>query len=104
MRPRSRAEEIVLYATGLRLDHPMPAQYNTLPETAAPLAAGVNFQVVLNGSPVDPRDIQYAGAAPGYAGLYQINVILPTDTPPNPEIRIGTSAQMSPPARFLPVQ
>jgi uncharacterized protein (TIGR03437 family) len=101
--PAQPGEEIVLYATGLGSTIP-PAEYNTLPETAAPLAAGVNFQVVLNGSPVDPRDILYAGAAPGYAGLYQINVILPANAPPNPEIRIGSGAQMSPPSRFLPVQ
>jgi uncharacterized protein (TIGR03437 family) len=101
--PAQPGEEIVLYATGLGTTIP-PAEYNQLPETAAPLAAGVNFQVLLNGSPVDPRDILYAGAAPGYAGLYQINVILPTNTPSNPEIQIGTSAQLSPPSRFLPVQ
>jgi uncharacterized protein (TIGR03437 family) len=101
--PAQPGEEIVLYATGLGSTIP-PAEYNTLPETAAPLAAGVNFLVMLNGSPVDPRDILYAGAAPGYAGLYQINVILPANAPPNPEIRIGSSAQMSPPSRFLPVQ
>jgi uncharacterized protein (TIGR03437 family) len=101
--PAQPGEEIVLYATGLGLTFP-PAGYNTIPEAAAPLAAGVNFLVMLNGSPVDSRDIQYAGAAPGYAGLYQINVILPADTPPNPEIRVGSSAQLSPPSRFLPVQ
>jgi uncharacterized protein (TIGR03437 family) len=101
--PAQPGEEIVLYATGLGTTIP-PAEYNQLPPSAAPLAAGVNFQVLLNGSPVDPRDILYAGAAPGFAGLYQINLILPANTPPNPEIQIGTSAQLSPPSRFLPVQ
>lgn len=101
--PAQPGEEIVLYASGLGPTIP-PAIANQLPETAAPLAAGMNFQVMLNGSPVDPRDIAYAGAAPGFAGLFQINLILPADTPPNPEIRIGTSALMSPPSRFLPVQ
>lgn len=101
--PAQPGEEIVLYATGLGPTIP-PAIPNQLPETAAPLAAGVNFLVMVNGSPVDPRDILYAGAAPGFAGLFQINLILPADTPANPEIQIGTSAQLSPPARFLPVQ
>ena len=101
--PAQPGEEIVLYATGLGSTIP-PATYNQIPEAAAPLAAGVNFLVMLNGSPVDPREILYAGAAPGYAGLYQINVILPANTPSNPEIQIGTSAQLSPPARFLPVE
>jgi uncharacterized protein (TIGR03437 family) len=101
--PAQPGEEIVLYATGLGATIP-PATYNQLPETAAALAAGVNFLVMVNGASVDPRDILYAGVAPGFAGLFQINLILPANTPPNPEIRIGSSAQMSPPGRFLPVQ
>ena len=61
-------------------------------------------QVLLNGAPVDQSRIYYAGAAPGYAGLFQINLLLPDDAPSNPEIRIVTADQISPPQRYLPVQ
>jgi uncharacterized protein (TIGR03437 family) len=47
------------------------------------------FQVLLDGSPVDPNGILYAGIAPGFAGLYQINLALPASTGSNPEIRIA---------------
>ena len=63
-----------------------------------------DFQVLLNGTAVDPRLIQYAGQAPGFAGLFQINLQLPADSPANPEIRIGFGANLSPAQRFLPVQ
>jgi uncharacterized protein (TIGR03437 family) len=101
--PAQPGEEIVLYATGLGPTIP-PAIPNQLPLSAAPLAPEVAFQVMLNGAPVDPVYIAYAGTLAGYAGLFQINLILPADAPPNPEIRVGSSAQWSPPARYLLLQ
>ena len=101
--PAHAGEEIVLYATGLGPTIP-PAVPNQLQVTAAPLAPSLGFEVLLNGMPVDPRNIAYAGIAPGYAGLYQINLILPIDVAVNPEIRVGSSALLSPAARFLLVQ
>jgi len=75
---------------------------------ASPLADLANFQVLLNGTPVNPQLILYAGDAPGFAGLFQINLELPADSPPNPEIQIGfsssTGSNLSPTQRFLPVQ
>ncbi len=71
---------------------------------AAPLAAISQFQVLLNGVAVDPSRIYYAGATPTCAGLYQINLRLPDDTPANPEVRIGTADLLSPPGRFLAAQ
>jgi uncharacterized protein (TIGR03437 family) len=59
---------------------------------------------MLNGVAVDSRRIYYVGVTPGYAGLFQINVRLPDDAPPDPEIRVGTSDRMSPEGRYLPLQ
>lgn len=101
--PAHPGEIIILYATGL--GPTLPAQIpHQLDRAAAQIAQRGAFQVFLNGQPVDSSRIQYAGAAPGYAGVYQINLQLPGDAPPNPEIRISTSDRTSPEGRTLLVQ
>jgi uncharacterized protein (TIGR03437 family) len=101
--PAKPGEIVVLYATGLGETSPSPI-CGTLPEMAAPLSDLSDFRVELNGAPVDPKLIQYAGITPGFAGLFQINLQLPADSPPNPEIRIGFATNLSPAQRYLPVQ
>jgi uncharacterized protein (TIGR03437 family) len=111
--PAAPGEVVVLYATGLGETAPA-AISGLLPEMASPLADLADFQVLLNGTAVDPQLIQYAGDAPGFAGLFQINLQLPANTPPNPEIQIGFAGgagtggnpggTMSPPQLILPVQ
>jgi uncharacterized protein (TIGR03437 family) len=101
--PALPGEAITLWATGLGPTLPS-AIPNQLPLTAAPLAKIADFRVLLNGAPVDPARVSYAGAAPGFAGLFQINVKLPDDAPPSPEIRLSTGPQMSAAGRFLPVR
>lgn len=101
--PAQPGEVVVLYATGLGVTAP-EAICGTLPEAAWPLADLSDFQVELNGVPVDRSLIQYAGDTPGYAGLFQINLQLPPDTPPNPEVRIGFGSNLSPAQRYLPVE
>ena len=71
---------------------------------AAPLAAIAQFQVLLNGVAVNSQNIAYAGVAPGYAGLFQINIVLPLDTPQNPEVRIATADATSLVQRYSPLQ
>ena len=101
--PAQGGEEIVLWATGLGPTAP-PAIPNQVPELAAPLASISQFQVLLNGVAVNPANIEYAGATPGYAGLFQINVTLPADAPPNPQVQVATADATSPAQRYLPVQ
>jgi uncharacterized protein (TIGR03437 family) len=101
--PARAGEVIVLYATGLGPTVPA-AIPNQLPQVAARLAAMNEFQVVLNGTAVPAHRVLYAGVTPGYAGLFQINLLLPDDAPPNPEIRIGSGDRMSPPGRYLLLQ
>ena len=100
--PASGGEVVVLYGSGLGPTVPA-AIPNQLPTSLAVVAAG-DFQVQLNGVAVDPTRIVYAGVVPGYAGLYQVNLWLPADAPQNPEVRVGTAEQMSPPQLYLPVQ
>jgi uncharacterized protein (TIGR03437 family) len=101
--PAQRSEVVVLYATGLGLTAP-PVPPNQIPRAAAEIADRANFRVVLNGVDVDTRLVLYAGVTPGFAGLFQINLQLPDDAPPNPEIQIGYGSQMSPAGRSLPLR
>jgi len=105
--PAAPGEIVVLYATGLGVTAPS-AICGWIPEMAAPLADLIDFEVLLNGTAVDPQLILYAGQTPGFAGLFQINLQLPADSPQNPEIRIGfvnnLGSSLSPAQRFLPVE
>lgn len=100
--PAQPGELVVLYATGLGPTLPA-AIPNQAPETAATLATP-GFEIWLNGTAVDPADVVYAGVAPGYAGVYQINFRLPANVAANPQIQIGWTGQMSPANLILPVQ
>jgi uncharacterized protein (TIGR03437 family) len=105
--PAQPGEIVILWATGLGFTIPALAP-GEIPAAAARLADFTDFEVQLNGIAVDPGLIQYAGVAPGFAGLYQINVQLPADCPLNPEIQIGfgpvANLNLSPAQRFLPVE
>jgi len=101
--PAQPNEVVVLYATGLGATSP-PLTTSQVPQSAAWIADRADFRVVLNGNDVEARLVQYAGVTPGFAGLFQINLQLPPDTPPNPEIRIGYGEQLSPAGRMLLVE
>jgi uncharacterized protein (TIGR03437 family) len=93
---------VVLWAGGLGATMPLADGFQ-LPTAAAPLVAGANLQVLLNGVAVPSSAIEYAGVAPGFAGLYQINLILPKSTAANPEIRLQLEGAISIPKVYLPV-
>ena len=101
--PAQPGEVVVLYATGLGPTIPA-AIPDQIPQQAATVTPMSSFSVLVNGVAVNPQLILYAGVTPGFAGLFQVNVQLPSDAPSNPEIRIGYAGIMSPPGRFLPVQ
>jgi uncharacterized protein (TIGR03437 family) len=100
--PAKPGDFVSLWATGLGETTP-PADGFQLPTAAAPLVAGANLSILLDGKPVDPSAIEYAGVAPGYAGLYQINLQLPVSTGANPEIRLQLDGAISIKNVHLPV-
>jgi uncharacterized protein (TIGR03437 family) len=98
--PARRGEIVILYATGLGPTVPLTPP-GRLATGAARLAREDEFEVWLNGAPVGRERVLYAGVAPGYAGVYQINVRLPENVAENPEIRVGTPGRMSPVGRVV---
>ena len=70
--PAAPGETILLYATGLGRVH--GSQISG--EASGALRVEATVRVTVNGA---SADTDYAGLAPGYAGLYQVNVTVPKD-------------------------
>ena len=93
--PAVGGEIIVIYAAGLGRTAP-DATAGQLAAIAAPIVNKSGFQVLLNGTPLPPGSVLYAGLTPGFAGLYQINLQLPQTLPVNPQIQLSLDSQTSP--------
>lgn len=76
--PAARGETIVLFATGLGPTNPSIAAGLAAP-TAEPFARTTTTPIVqIGGIQVQPA---FSGLAPGYSGLYQLNVVVPQNAP-----------------------
>jgi uncharacterized protein (TIGR03437 family) len=101
--PAQAGEIIILYAVGLGRTSPdVPS--GDIVSTATSILYLSEFQILLNGDPCPSSSIYYAGLAPGFAGLYQINLILPDVLPQDPAIQMVMGAQSSPGAILLYTQ
>jgi uncharacterized protein (TIGR03437 family) len=100
--PAHPGDIVVLWAGGLGATTPLAYNFQ-LPTAAAPLVAGANLSILLNGVAVPSSNILYAGVAPGYAGLYQINLTLPMSTGTNPQIQLRLDGASSIAGVYLPV-
>jgi len=101
--PAHAGDTAVLYATGMGYTSP-PWPSGEVAQSAAYITAMASFQLLLNGTAVDPKLILYAGVTPGYSGLYQINFTIPASAGTNPEIRIRMGTQTSSPSIKLAVE
>ena len=101
--PARPGDIVVLYATGLG---PATEKYNAgeLARAASFIKRFNEFIVLVAGNRLDASRVFYAGVTPGYAGLYQVNLQLPGDCPPDPEIRVGFDGNLSPEAVQLRVK
>ena len=88
-KPASRGDVLTIYAIGLGATSPAVATGQPAP-SAEPLARltstpTVVFSANRIGTPIDvivpPTSVAYAGLSPYYAGLYQVNVAIPADSP-----------------------
>lgn len=101
--PAQASEVIVLYAVGLGRTSPdVPS--GDMVSVATGILYISELQILLNGNPCPSSSIYYAGLTPGYAGLYQINLLLPDVLPSDPTIQIVMGAQSSPGAILLYTQ
>jgi uncharacterized protein (TIGR03437 family) len=92
--PARPGETVLVFGTGFGLTAPT-AFAGELPDFSAPVLLPV--QAWLDGEMLPAYLLRYAGLAPGFAGLYQVNIELPGDlAAENPEIRLvidGYSSQ-----------
>lgn len=100
--PAHAGDVVIVYATGLGAAGQNATGF--VPTTAVPIDNLASLNVYVNGVPLDRTDILYAGLTPGFAGLYQINMVLPADCGPDPEIRVAIGAQESQPGSKLYVR
>lgn len=101
--PAQPGEWVVVYAEGLGPTIP-PALNYTAAGLPAPIKFLSQFSLLLNGAAVGSKALNYVGIAPGWAGLYQINLQLPLNVAPNPQIQISVGSQTSAGQLQLPVQ
>lgn len=101
--PAVGGEIIVLYLSSLGRVTP-DTEPGQITRQASSIANPSQLQVLFNGTACPPGSVLYAGLAPGFAGLYQINMTVPPLTPHNPEIRISLATDISPSGVFLAVQ
>ncbi len=100
--PAHPGEVVVVYCTGLGDTNPRQID-GAIPAQAARILLMNQLQILLDGQPVPPENILYAGITPGYPGLYQINVTLPADLAQSPELRVALQDQVSQSSLQLPL-
>lgn len=75
--PALPGEIVSIYVTGLGLTNPPFAAGVLPPNDATGARPAPPVTVIIDGI---QAEVQYAGTAPGFAGLYQINVVIPLTT------------------------
>ena len=93
--PASPGDVVILYATGLGNTQNDPATPDAIPQEPGRILEFNQLKVYLNGEQMDPSDVWWAGFWPGNAALYQVNLQLPEDVGPDPEIRLVIGTQPS---------
>jgi uncharacterized protein (TIGR03437 family) len=86
-RPARKGEYVSLYCTGLGAVSHQPKLGN--PSPASPLAATIATPTVTIGG-ID-ANVDFSGLAPGYVGLYQVNVLVPDSAPSGDAIPVVLS-------------
>lgn len=93
--PAAAGDGIVIYCTGL--GQVSPAVNAGVPVPASPLSQTTNAVTVTIGG--HPAPVSFAGLAPGFTGLYQVNATVPSGLTPNDAepLTLQVAGQISPP-------
>lgn len=78
-RPEATGKIVVIYATGMGNTNPLVADGQAAPSNPLALATGTT-EITIGGQ---AAQVQFSGLAPGFVGLWQINVQLPANLPTN---------------------
>lgn len=98
--PARRGEAIYFYATGLGPVSNPPAVGAASP--SSPLSEALTRPVVTLGG--IPCAVSFAGLAPGFAGIYQVNLTVPTGASSGQQDLVISSGSAASPAARLPVE
>jgi uncharacterized protein (TIGR03437 family) len=101
--PLQPGDTMVFQAVGLGPADP-PLLGLEIPSNVLTLDGGTTVLVYLNGSPVDPGYVTAVSLVSGQAGMYQLTVQLPPNTPANPTLQISANGVVSAPGLTIPVQ
>ena len=77
--PAKAGSVVTMFATGQGLIRGMPSDGQP---ARGLIETSQTPQVFINSGYVSPGDVLYSGLAPGFVGLWQINVKIPSDVPP----------------------
>jgi len=102
-KPAAPGELVVIYAAGLG-KYLRDTTGNEIPLGASQIVARASLRVTVNGAAVDDARILYAGVTPGCAGVYQINLYLPENSPVDPEVRLFVGDAASQAGLKLPLR
>ena len=101
-RPAQPGDVVIIYGTGFGQTTP-PAPPGRLAITPDSIVRPQDAEVRLAGVPLGRSNLFYIGVTPGFAGLYQVNLRIPDDTPDDPELAISIAGVESPTLK-LPVR
>jgi uncharacterized protein (TIGR03437 family) len=100
--PAHSGDVIILYATGLGGAGTIVT--GEVPAQGAAIANITALKIFLGGTTVSSGLIQYAGLTPGWAGLYQINLVLPPNLGTDPELSVSIGDQSTAAALKLAIR
>lgn len=96
-------EWVTLWVNGLGPVSPALSS-GQIPQGARPLTDMTGLLVVVDGEILPPDRVGYAGAAPGFAGVYQLNIRLHYALRSNPTVQLLTRYGRSPAEVRIPVR